>query len=88
MDENRQVEPVQPVQKDINQSNTHRKDLSWLHFEDEPRAHEMHQVKNQQYYIPVSVAYLSYTSSSRSTSPDTGAEITVSESRLKSCFSR
>ena len=30
-----EVEPVQPVQMSIYQSNTYRKDLIWLHFGDE-----------------------------------------------------
>ena len=73
--ENKQKEPVQLVKKDIYQSNTCVKDLSWLHFDDVPKVQERHQVKDQEYYIPVSVAYLSYTSSSRSTSPDTGVDV-------------
>ena len=32
----------------IYQSNAHRKDLSWLHFDNESRFQEMHQVKDQQ----------------------------------------
>ena len=40
------------------QSNTFRKDLSWLHFDDEPRGHEKKQ--DWQTYIPVSVTYLTY----------------------------
>ena len=31
------MEPVQPVQMNIYQSNSYRKDLSLLHFDDEPR---------------------------------------------------
>ena len=31
------AEPVQPVQMNIYQSNSYRNDLSWLHFDDEPR---------------------------------------------------
>ena len=69
------MEPVQLVKKDICQSNTCVKDLSWLHFDDEPKVQERHQVKDQEYYSRVSVADLSYTSSSRSTSPGTGVEI-------------
>ena len=33
---NKEVEPVEPVQIHIYQSNTYRKGLSWLHFEGEP----------------------------------------------------
>ena len=32
----KKVEPVQPVHINIYQSNAYRKDLSWLHFHDEP----------------------------------------------------
>ena len=42
----------------IYQSNTYRKDLSWLHFDDEPRVQEKQQVKDQQSCIFVFVAYL------------------------------
>ena len=35
--ENEKVEPFQPIQMNIYQSNIYRKDLSWLHFDDEPR---------------------------------------------------
>ena len=38
--ENKEGEPVEPIQLTINQSNTYRKDLSWLHFDDEPRVQE------------------------------------------------
>ena len=38
---NKEVEPVEPVQMNIYQNNTYRKDLSWLHFLDELRFHEM-----------------------------------------------
>ena len=31
------MEPVQPVQMNVYQSNSYRKDLSWLNFDDEPR---------------------------------------------------
>ena len=35
--EKNEMEPVEPVLKNIYQSNTYRKDLSWPHFDDEPR---------------------------------------------------
>ena len=47
----KEVEPVEPALKNIYQSNTHRKDLSWPHFDDEPRDQEKQQVKDQQPYI-------------------------------------
>ena len=51
------MEPVESVQMNIYQSNTFRIDLSWLHFDDEPRAQERQQVKDQQSCISFSVAY-------------------------------
>ena len=41
----------------IYQSNTYRKDLSWLYFYDDPRVQERQQMLKQS-YIPVSVAYI------------------------------
>ena len=49
----KEVEPVDPVQKNIYQSTTCKKDLSWLHFDDEQRVQEMQQVKDQQSCISV-----------------------------------
>ena len=37
----RMWEAVEPVQMNIYQSNTYRKDLRWLHFDDEPRVQEV-----------------------------------------------
>ena len=54
--ENKEVEPVQPVQMNICQSNTNRKELSWLHFNDEPRVQGRQQVKDQQSCISVSTS--------------------------------
>ena len=51
---NQEVEPVQPVQTNIYQHNTYRKDFSWLYFDDEARVKEWEQVKRQQSYIFVS----------------------------------
>ena len=45
------MEPVEPVKKNIYQSNTYRKDLSWLHFTNEPRVEEKHQVKESCIFI-------------------------------------
>ena len=47
----------------IYQSNTYKKDLTWLHFDDKPRAQERQQVKDQQSYISVFVAYQTIPSS-------------------------
>ena len=55
-----QVEPLQPVQIKIYRSNSFRKDLRWLHFDDEPRVQESQQVKDQQPYISISEVYLVY----------------------------
>ena len=41
----------------IYQSNNYRKDLSWLHFNDDPGFQEKQQVKSQQSCISVFVAY-------------------------------
>ena len=51
------IHSVKQVQINIYQSNTYRKDLSWLYFDDEPRVPERQQVKDQQSCISVSVAY-------------------------------
>ena len=58
------VEPVQPVEMKIYQSNTFRKYFSWLLFDDEPWVQARQQLKNQQSYIPVSNVYLIFPSSS------------------------
>ena len=42
----------------IYQSNTYKKDLTWLDFDDEPRVQERQQVKDQQSYKSGFVAYL------------------------------
>ena len=61
--EKKEVEPVEPVLKNIYQSNTYRKDLSWTHFDNEPRVPEKQQVKDQQSCIFVFVACLAIPSS-------------------------
>ena len=33
----KEVEPAEPVQMNIYQSNTYRKDLNYLHFDNEPK---------------------------------------------------
>ena len=43
--ENKEEEPLESVQMNIYQSNTFRKDLNWLHFEDDPRVQERQHVK-------------------------------------------
>ena len=43
-----EVETVEPVLKNNYQSNTYRKDLSWPHIDDEPKAQEKQQAKDQQ----------------------------------------
>ena len=53
------VEPVQPVAKNIYQSNTNRKGLSCSHFDDEPRVQEKQQEKGQQSCTFAFVACLS-----------------------------
>ena len=44
--QNKEVEPGEPVQMIIYQSNTYGKDLGWLHFNIEPRVQETQQVKD------------------------------------------
>ena len=43
--------PVEPLQMNIYQSNTYKKELSWLYFNDKPSVQERQQVKNQQLHI-------------------------------------
>ena len=64
------MQPVEPVQMNIYQSNTYRKDLRWLHFDDKSRSQEKQQVKDQQSYISVFAAYQEFQVATRSTSPD------------------
>ena len=66
---NKEVEPVEPVQMYMYQSNTYRKDLSWLHFNNEPKVQEWQQVKDQQSYISVFVVIQQFQVETRSTSP-------------------
>ena len=54
-DRKMEVEPVEPVLKNIHQSNNCRKDLSWQHFDDE--------VKDKQSCIFVFVACITIPSS-------------------------
>ena len=42
----------------VTSRNGDRKDLSWPHFDDEPRVQEMQQVKDQQSYISIFVAFV------------------------------
>ena len=71
--ENNEVEPGEPVQMDIYQNNIYREDLSWLHFDDEPRVQERvqgrQQRKDQQSYISVFVAYQTIPSSNQEHQP-------------------
>ena len=62
------MEPVEPVQMNIYQSNTYRKDLNWINSDNEPRVQERERVKDQQSWISIFVAYL--TISSRISCPD------------------
>ena len=40
------MEPVEPVLKNIYESNTYKKDLSWPHFDHGPSIQEKQQVKD------------------------------------------
>ena len=59
----KEVEPVEPVLKNIYQSNTYRKDLGWPYFDNDIRVPEKQQVKGQQSCIFVFVVCLTITSS-------------------------
>ena len=52
------MEPVEPVQMNIYQSNTFRNDIGGLNFNNEPRVQERQQEKEQQPCITVFIAYL------------------------------
>ena len=53
----RKKNPVETVQMNIYQSNTYRKESSWLRFDDKPRVQVKQQVKDQQSCISVFGAY-------------------------------
>ena len=55
---NKEEEPVAPVLKNIYQSNTYRKNLSWTHFDNEPTVQEKQQGKDKQSCIIAFVACL------------------------------
>ena len=57
------AEPVEPVLKNIYQSNTYRKGLNWSYFDDEPMVQEKQQVKDHQSCIFVFLACLTIPSS-------------------------
>ena len=53
----------------IYQSNTYRKDLSWLHFDSKPGVQEKQLVKGQHYCISIFVAYPAIPSSNQEHQP-------------------
>ena len=59
----KEVKPVKPIYMNIYQSNIYRKNLSWMHFVNEPSAQDREHVKDQQSYIPVFEVYLTIPSS-------------------------
>ena len=61
--EKKKVESVEPVFKNIYQSNTYIEDLGWPHFDDEPKVQDKQQVKEQQSCIFVFVTCLTIPSS-------------------------
>ena len=63
------MEPIVPVQMNIYQINTNRKDLSWRHFQNKPRIQERQQMKDQQSCILVFVAYPTIPSSNQEQNP-------------------
>ena len=64
------MELFMQVQMNIYHSNTYRKDLSWLHFDNEPRVQEMKQLKDQQSCISIFVAYPTISSSNLEHQPE------------------
>ena len=76
--DNKEVEPVEPLQMNIYQINIYRKSLSWLHFEDEPRGQDRHQVKEKQPYISVFIVYL--------TTPSNNWEYQLRHDNIISCM--
>ena len=63
------MEPVDPVQMNIYQSNTYREDSVWLLFDNEPRVQKKQQVKDQQSCISLFVAYPTIPSSNEEHQP-------------------
>ena len=61
--ENMEVQPGQSLQMNVYQSNTYRKNFSWLQFDDKLSVQERQHVKDQQSDIPTSAAHLTYPSS-------------------------
>ena len=61
--EKKEVEPVWASSEEHYQSNTYRKELSWPHFDHEPRVQDKQQVKDQQSCMFVFVACLTILSS-------------------------
>ena len=51
---------VQPVQMTIYQGKNHRKYLSCVHFNNQQRVQEGHQLKDQKSYMPYFVANLTF----------------------------
>ena len=57
------IELVEPILKNIYQSNNYRKDLCWPHFNEEARIQEKQQEKDQHSQIFVFVSFLTIPSS-------------------------
>ena len=62
--EKKEVEPLEPVQLNIDQSSTYQEMLAGYISTMWPRLHEKQEVKDQQSYISVLVAFLTFPSSS------------------------
>ena len=58
----KKMEPVEPVMKNIYQSNTYRKQLNRSHFDAELSIQEMQQVKDEQSCLFIFVAFLTIAS--------------------------
>ena len=57
----KKMDLVEPVQMNIYESNSYRKDLSWLHFSNEPRVQEKVKVASE---VPAVLHYLTTPSNS------------------------
>ena len=57
----KKMDLVEPVRMNIYESNSYRKDLSWLHFSNEPRVQEKVKVASE---VPAVLHYLTTQSNS------------------------
>ena len=67
--ENKEKEPSEPVDMNTYQINNYRKNVTRLHFEDEPKVQGRQLVKDQRSCISLSVAYLTTPTSNQEHQP-------------------